>query len=992
MKSSRTISGRRTASASALFFLFFALLLASAGAGPSEGPGRRLVATLVLPDGVSQEAAKRLLESDERILVAPHKVGAVTLMRVELTEARVAEISADPRVLRAFPWTPPRMHDERSGAVVTGAVDGAGRPTGAAYRAWLDEQGFGGPLDVTIDITDSGLDIGSDDVPGGFRAPDGTSRVVYNRTFTLEGGAYDLNGHGTINASIAAGSATGEGDAEGYSYGLGIAPAARLGSSRIFNDRGDFDLFAPYSDVFAPAWRDGARVSNNSWGGLSNLYDPDALEIDALVRDADPETPGAQEMILVFSAGNGGPGGTIDSPGTAKNVITVGAAEGVRPGSDGCGVGSEAADSAFDVAFFSSGGPVDDGRVKPDLLAPGTHVVGTRSRAEGYTGDGVCDPGFPDSPALYTWSSGTSHAAPAVSGAAALVYTRLRRERGAAPSPALVKAFLLNSTRYLAGAGGGDDLPSPRQGWGLLDLERALDDTARLVVDRGTPFRVGGDVREFTCLPVDPSRPVRVTLVWTDAPGSPGPAPAVNDLDLEVETNGGLYRGNRFARDRSTQGGDRDPRNNVEGVWLPAGGGPLRVRVRATSLVGDGVPGDLFLTDQDFALVAYNVRQAPAPLLRVVSSTVEAEDGGAPEPGGAADVHLTLANGGTAAAPADRVTLTAGLGVTVVDSADDIGALAPGATTSTARGFRIALDASVPCGASLGLEAHVGGLTIPIEARAGAAVEATVLDDDVEGQPRWTPSSDGGAFPWRISTERARSGTNSWHAPDAPVRQDATLVSDPINVPADAASASLAFHHTYEFEPGFDGGIVEISDGGPWEDLGPWMVSGRYPSNVSATLGSALGTRPVWSGGRLGDFTAVTVDLSGFVGRTVRLRFRATADSRTGAPGWFVDDIRVVVARSECSAPGGRLPTISSAVYKKGKLKIQGAHFDGDAVVEVNGRALGLPATFRPDKGLLKIKAALPDLNLKQPGSNRLVVLQNGRASRAYALSIVGKR
>jgi hypothetical protein len=992
MDSSRTRPGRRLAPAAAIFVLF-ALSLATAGAGRTEGDGRRhfVVVTLVLP-AMHEAAAKGLLRFDERVLVDPHRAGQFVLMRVEVSQARAAQIGADPRVLRVFPWTPPRMHDERSGAIVMGAVDAAGRPTGAAYRAWLDERGLGGDLDVVIDVTDSGFDAGSaEDVPLGLRAGDGSSRVVYNRAFSLDDLSHDVSGHGTINASIAAGAATGESDAEGFSYGLGIAPGARIGSSRIFNDQGNFDLFASYSTVFAPAWRDGARVSNNSWGAPSNLYDPDALEIDALVRDADPQTPGAQEMILVFSAGNGGPGGRIESPGTSKNVITVGAAEGVRPGLDGCGVGPEAADSAFDVAFFSAGGPLDDGRIKPDLVAPGTHIVGTRSRAEAYTGDGVCDPGFPGSPALYTWSSGTSHAAPAVSGAAALLYTKLLGERGLAPTPALVKAWLLNSTRYLTGAGAGDDLPSPRQGWGLLDLERAFDDAARIVVDRPTPFRVTGNSSEFVCVPADPSHPVRVTLAWTDAAGSPGPAPAVNDLDLEVETDGGLYRGNRFSRDRSIQGGDRDPRNNVEGVWLPPGGGPMRVRVRATTLAGDGVPGDLFLTDQDYALVVYNARKAPAPLLRVTAATVEAEGGGAPQPDGEAVVRLTFANDGTAAAPSARVMLATGLGVTVVEGEDDLGAIAPGATASTPRGFRIFLDGSIPCGASLGLEARVGGLTIPVEARAGSLAESLLHEDDVEGQPQWTPSG-GGAFPWAISTERARSGSRSWHAPGAPVRQDAALVSDPVSIPADARSATLTFHHTYELEPGFDGGVVEISDGGPWVDLGPWTLAGGYPSNVSATLGSVLGTRPVWSGGRLGEFTPVAVDLSGYAGRTIQLRLRATADSTTGGPGWFVDDLRVVLTRAECSPTGGRLPSISSAVYKKGKLKIQGADFDGEAMVEINGKPVALPRTFRADKNLLKIKAPVEALDLRPAHSNRIVLVQNGRPSRAYAFTVAGSR
>src|SRR5664280_116578 len=73
-----------------------------------------------------------------------------------------------------------------------------------------------------------------------------------------------------------------------------------------------------------------------------------------------------------------------DSPGTAKNVITVGSCDNVRPlstgpgdpGLDGCDTPDSDAASANNVSSFSSRGPCEDGRMKPDLVAPGTHVTG----------------------------------------------------------------------------------------------------------------------------------------------------------------------------------------------------------------------------------------------------------------------------------------------------------------------------------------------------------------------------------------------------------------------------------------------------------------------------------------------------------------------------------------------------------------------------------------------------------------------------------------
>src|SRR5213075_803387 len=97
---------------------------------------------------------------------------------------------------------------------------------------------------------------------------------------------------------------------------------------------------------------------------------------------------GNQEMVIVFSAGNVGTNAqTISAPGSAKNVITVGASENVRSmnlanggndasGNDGCLLADAGADDANDIPSFSSRGPCADGRLKPDIVAPGTHITG----------------------------------------------------------------------------------------------------------------------------------------------------------------------------------------------------------------------------------------------------------------------------------------------------------------------------------------------------------------------------------------------------------------------------------------------------------------------------------------------------------------------------------------------------------------------------------------------------------------------------------------
>ena len=107
---------------------------------------------------------------------------------------------------------------------------------------------------------------------------------------------------------------------------------------------------------------------------------------------------------------------------------------------------------------------------------------------------------------------------------------------------------------------------------------------------------------------------MRVTLVWTDAPGPVAPGPTlVNNLDLVVSAGGRRYLGNVLSGGTSRVGGSADTRNNVESVLLPPGtGGRLSVKVGATTLAGDGVPGVGDTTDQDFALVVSNVGPQPA--------------------------------------------------------------------------------------------------------------------------------------------------------------------------------------------------------------------------------------------------------------------------------------------------------------------------------------------------------------------------------------------
>ena len=235
--------------------------------------------------------------------------------------------------------------------------------------------------------------------------------------------------------------------------------------------------------MLSKMYADGARISSNSWGTYNNTYTADCQMYDSLVRDAQADVQGNQEMTVVFSSGNKGAGGHLTSPGSAKNTILVGASENLRTGVDGCNIDTTGADDINSLIDFSSGGPTTDGRNKPDICAPGTHIQGARSQARGFNAQGICGPGnYPIGQSLYTWSSGTSHSAPAVAGGAAIIRQVFQQSVGHAPSPALIKAYLTNSSSYMNGQMAADTLPGANQGWGLMSLGRALDGVPRLLV------------------------------------------------------------------------------------------------------------------------------------------------------------------------------------------------------------------------------------------------------------------------------------------------------------------------------------------------------------------------------------------------------------------------------------------------------------------------------------------------------------------------------
>ena len=586
-----------------------------------------------------------------------------------LPPEEIAKLAERPDIISIGPYTTPKMFCERQAIIMAGQLNGNVPVLGSGYLTWLAGKGFTqaqfDTSGLVVDVTDSPIDNGTVS-PNHFALYKGgdivnVSRMVYSR---LEGTANSgsstqaADGHGNLNAHIIGGqvnmNTSPHVDSSGFHFGMGICPFVKVGGSIIF-DTSSFTN-PNYPNLAARAYRDGVRISCNSWGAdTAGAYNVDAQSYDALVRDAQPTgsavtTAGNQQMTFVFAAGNAGTGGakTVGSPGTAKNVITVGAAENVHPfgGSDGSGISDAGADSANDVISFSSRGPCADSRAKPDIMAPGTHVSGGAPQAtKTMTGTGTALPAFtalaladlgvsggvnsryfPSSgQQFYTASSGTSHSTPGVAGGAALVYQWFLNRGSAAPSPAMVKGFMMNSAHYMTGVSANDNLYSNNQGMGMVNLDTSFDGVTRLLRDQVTAdlFTATGQSRTWTGTVTSTGKPFRVTVAWTDAPGSTTGNAYKNNLDLTVVVNGTTYKGNVFTGANSNAGGVADARNNVESVFLPAGtSGNVTITVAATNINSDGVPNYGTTVDQDFALVAYNFSEGnPAPNVVMTAPT-----------------------------------------------------------------------------------------------------------------------------------------------------------------------------------------------------------------------------------------------------------------------------------------------------------------------------------------------------------------------------------
>jgi subtilisin family serine protease len=582
------------------------------------------------------------------------------------------------------------------GAIIKGGIANSRGYDGSTQIAAVADTGLGGGTTTTAhrDIP-AGRIVAIQNFPG---VTDSCFQSITND------GAVDVDsGHGTHTT----GSVLSGGDPI-TGAGKGVAPAARLvfqalenfvTTSNLCKLQGvpnDYYLTGlnDLNNVFLTAYNAGARVHSNSWGSASaGAYTADSATADNFIW-------GHKDMTITFSAGNEGAdanadgvvdSGSLGAPASAKNVISVGASENDRQGNYQCdtaltyvsadttyqngqtctSMGGQnllgtprqrwgftanpiaddpTAGNAQQMAAFSSRGPADDGRIKPDVVAPGTWVLSTYSSQfqQGYgtatnprTGAFQSDGWGIPANSLYKYFGGTSMANPLAAGGATVVRDFYQKVYTVNASAALVKATLINSAVDLLdenndGINDNDfPIPNVHEGWGLINLDAATDGTAQFI-DNATGLSTGGTASSAYTAPG--GAPLKISLVWSDFPSTTTAAVnLVNNLNLTVTGPGGVtYRGNVFNGGWSTTGGVADAVNNVENVYVQsAAAGTWTATVTAANVPQGPQPFALVVRGGTAAVVAPPA--APSGLTATAASSSQINlawvDGSADETG-----------------------------------------------------------------------------------------------------------------------------------------------------------------------------------------------------------------------------------------------------------------------------------------------------------------------------------------------------------------------
>lgn len=824
---------------------------------------KRIDADAVVAACVSFDDAASLLESlallrahDARIVA---RLQTINAWLVELPQARVTGLAATSAVRWIEPPLPAWSEHNDANRAATGVATVQAAPYGLSGNG------------VVVMIYDSGRPSGS--------------HADFEGRLTSQDIHLSVAAHATHVAGIIGGA----GVQSGGQF-RGMAPAVLMhayGYERpavgiaLYSNPGDLE--EDYADALL---LHSAVLANNSVGtqvsggglpcSLLGDYGATSTVIDSIAYGA----LGA-DVRMVWSAGNergngacGNTYATLAPPACAKNPIVVGAVN---------------ADD-LSISAMSGWGPCDDGRIKPDVAAPGCEIGGDNGVTSTAVNTG------------YAVMCGSSMAAATVTGIAALLLEDHRAQFPARPDPgnAALKALLVHTAQDLAAAG-----PDYQTGYGMVRADRAVDHlrTGQFIESEV----VAGQSRQFYLSVAPDAAMLQVTLAWDDPPADPSAATAlVNDLDLVVIGPSGqafpwtLNPQNPAAAAVQTQS---DHINNVEQVVVadPAAG-LWSVTVHAFNLS---------TASQRFALTAEPGLMATAILLPNGLPSVIA-----PGVGTAFDVTLACVGETPVPGSANLRYRFGGTGPFAAVALMSLGgeryrAQLPPASCQAAVEYYVEVE-----GAATGAVLFpAGGATAPLRAVVG--VESVLFGDDFETDRGWTvggpqDTATGGIWT-RVNPNGTAAQPEDYHTPppgtmcfvtgqgpvggtvgQADVDNGRTTLTSPIFDLSGAADAVIGYWRWYSnaagAAPNEDVFLVEITaDGGqnwtPVEMVGP---------TGPATLGNWF-----YHEFRVGDFVSPT--------SAVRVRFVAADDLNASIVEAAVDDFFVRVVTCDGDATPGDL-------------------------------------------------------------------------------------
>jgi serine protease AprX len=507
--------------------------------------------------------------------------------------------------------------------------DVAGRIMGTRMALSPNDLGLSGAGEV-IAVCDTGIDTADPgtihkDFAGRIKKiisyPIAKSFAAMVQNPGADDGAADLDsGHGTHVAGSVLGNGSASLDIAGNTTPVrGLAHKATLvfqaveqemkwKNPQYYQSYGRYLLSGIPLDLtmlFADAYEQDARIHSNSWGGGDpGEYDSQCEQIDRFVWEH-------KDFCVLVACGNDGTDNdgdgrinpmSVTSPATAKNCITVGACENERTAFNGNTYGlwwpsdypaapyksDPMANSAEQIAAFSSRGPSRDGRIKPEVVAPGTYILSTRSNM--IAANNSAWAAYPPTK-LYFYMGGTSMATPLTAGAVAIIREYLRKKKAIKnPSAALLKATLVAGATRLAGYGEPGAVCDNDQGYGRVNLDAVLTPPAPAeasYIEVAPGLRTG----EIYATDIDvksADAALRVVMAYSDYPGSS----LVNNLNLILAApSGKRYVGNQTAGAAMTL----DGKNNAEVIHIP---NPEQGRWQL-QVVGSNIPQG----PQEFALV-----------------------------------------------------------------------------------------------------------------------------------------------------------------------------------------------------------------------------------------------------------------------------------------------------------------------------------------------------------------------------------------------------